>query len=200
MSRLRRVVFLRHGDTVGESRIRFHGSGDVALSEAGRQQARDAARSLRTEVFDLVVASTLQRAWESAWIVTSGASVRLEPDFREVDFGRWEGLTAEEIRASDPILYEDWMAGAANFEYPAGESRKAFHERVVRGVERLEASEVAHVLAVAHKGVIRIAVEHLMGKPLEDGIPELGHAVSISRQPDGTWFLGRHGSDPELPR
>ena len=47
MSRLRRIVLLRHGDTVGESRIRFHGSGDVALSDEGRQQVKDAALGLR---------------------------------------------------------------------------------------------------------------------------------------------------------
>ena len=196
MSRLRRIVLLRHGDTVGESRIRFHGSGDVALSEAGRQQAREVAHELRTEVFDLVVASTLQRSWESARIVTGGAQVRLEPDFREVHFGRWEGMTAEEIQTSDPVLYEDWMSSAEGFEYPSGESRAAFHARVLRGVERLEASGAAHVLAVLHKGVIRIAAEHLLRERLQEGIPELGHAVSVSRHPDGSWFLGRHGSQP----
>lgn len=199
MSRMRRIVLLRHGDTEGESRIRFHGSSDVPLSEAGRQQAREAAHALRTEVFDLVVASTLQRSWESARIAAGGAQVRLEPDFREVHFGRWEGMTAQEIRASDPVLYEDWMSSEKGFDYPSGESRAAFRERVVRGLERLQASGASHVLAVLHKGVIRIVAEHLLREPLEDGIPELGHAVSVSRNPDGRWFLGRHGSEPAAP-
>jgi len=43
---------------------------------------------------------------------------------------------------------------------------------------------------------IRTIAEHLLGDPLEDGLPELGHAVSLTRQPDGNWFEGRRSSDP----
>ena len=92
MSNLRRLVLIRHGETTGQSSIRFHGSSDVALSDEGRVQMREAARGLRTEVFDLIVASPLRRSWESARILSGGAPVRLEPDFREIDFGRWEGI------------------------------------------------------------------------------------------------------------
>jgi broad specificity phosphatase PhoE len=197
MSKLRRIVLLRHGDTVGDSRTRFHGSGDVALSAEGRRQVQEAARALRTEVFDLVVASPLQRSWQSAWLAAGGAPVRIEADFREIHFGRWEGMTAQEIEASDPTLYRDWQAKAKGFEYPSGEPLDSFYGRIVRGVERLQASGATHVLAVLHKGVIRKIVEHLVGEPLESGIPELGHAVSISRRPDGSWFVGRRGSNPE---
>jgi broad specificity phosphatase PhoE len=197
MSQLRRIVLLRHGDTVGDSRTRFHGSGDVALSPEGRRQVQEAAHALRTEVFDLVVASPLQRSWQSAWLAAGGAPVRLEADFREIHFGRWEGMTAQEIEASDPTLYRDWQAKAKGFEYPSGEPLDSFHERIERGVERLQASGAAHVLAVLHKGVIRKIAEHLVGEPLESGVPELGHAVSVSRNPDGSWFVGRHGSNPE---
>ncbi|MDH3518901.1 MAG: histidine phosphatase family protein [Myxococcales bacterium] len=199
MSRLRRIVWLRHGDTVGESRTRFHGSGDVALSEEGQRQVREAAQQLRREVFDLIVASPLQRAWKSAAIVTGGAPIRLEPDFREIHFGRWEGMTADEIRASDPVLYEDWQTGVSGFEYPYGERRAAFRERVLRGFARLETSGAAHVLAVAHKGVIRTVVQHLVSEPLLEEIPHLAGVVSISRRPDGSWFVGRRGSDPSRP-
>jgi broad specificity phosphatase PhoE len=197
MSRLRRIVLLRHGDTVGESRIRFHGSGDVALSDEGRQQVREAVLSLRTEVFDTVIASPLRRSWESARIVSGGADVRLESGFREIHFGRWEGMTAEEIRACDPILYEDWQNDAAGFEYPSGEPRADFKKRVVLGLERLDASGARHVLAVLHKGVIGSIVKHLVGEPLPDSQPELARSVSVSRRPDGSWYMGRQGSNPE---
>ena len=92
--KLRRIVLLRHGNTVGNSKERYHGSGDVALSDEGRIQMREASRALAREVFDLVVASPLRRSWESAWIVAGGAPVRLEDGFREIHFGRWEGMTA----------------------------------------------------------------------------------------------------------
>ncbi len=197
MSKLRRIVMVRHGETVGNSSVRFHGSTDVPLSDEGRGQLRRAAKALRTEVFDLVVASTLRRSWEGASIVAGGATVRLEDDFREIDFGRWEGLTAEEIRDSDPVLYEDWRGKVEAFEFPGGEPRTEFRARVNRGLDRMIEGGASAVLLVVHKGIIRTIAEKLLGHPLEDGHPELGGVVSLSRNADGTWFAGRRSSDPE---
>jgi broad specificity phosphatase PhoE len=195
MSSLRRIVMVRHGETEGQSSIRFHGSADVRLNDEGRAQLREAARKMKTEFFDLVAASPLRRAWEGAVIVSGGAPVRLYPEFREVHFGHWEGMTAEEIQESNPALYRDWQAGAANFEYPGGELREAFHTRVARGLDALIASGATSVLVVSHKGVIRTIGERLLDEPLSGG-PELGGVVSVSRGADGRWHEGRRGSNP----
>ncbi len=196
MSQLRRIVLVRHGDTDGNSSTRFHGSGDVALSQGGREQVRLAGHCLAREVFDLIVASPLRRSWESARILSGGAPVRLEPDFREIHFGRWEGLNEEEIEASDPVLYRDWKDGAEGFEFPSGEPRGEFRERVLRGLAGLQESGARCALVAVHKGVIRTISEALLGDPLEAGVPELGGVVALSRNPDGSWFTGRHGSNP----
>ncbi len=195
MSSLRRIVMVRHGETEGQSSVRFHGSIDVQLNDEGRAQLRETARKMRTEVFDLVAASPLRRSWEGAVIVSSGAPVRLYSEFREVHFGHWEGMTAEEIEASNPVLYRDWQAGAANFEYPGGELREAFRSRVARGLEALLASGATSVLLVSHKGVIRTIGERLLGAPPSEGL-ELGCVVSVSRGADGQWYEGRRGSNP----
>ena len=197
MSQLRRLVMIRHGETDGESSVRFHGATDVPLSDAGRAHMRDVSRKLRQEVFDLVVASTLQRSWEGAQIVAGGAPVRLETNFREVDFGRWEGLTAEEIEESDPVLYKEWQEKKAVFDFPGGEIRAEYRDRVLRGLDRIEKSGVACSLLVVHKGTIRTIVQHLLGNPLPDGEPPLGGIVALSRGAAGDWYLGRHSSNPE---
>jgi broad specificity phosphatase PhoE len=198
MATLRRLVLVRHGETEGNSSVRFHGSGDVPLSDHGRAQMRELARRLHGEVFDLVVASPLRRAWEGARIVSGGAPVCLEHDFREIHFGRWEGMTADEIEAVDPILYHEWQAGVAGFEYPGGELRADFRKRVLRGLARLEQSGVATALVVIHKGVIRTLAAHLLGAALADGDPGLGGAVGLFRTADGAWSVGRRGSDPAV--
>ena len=195
-SRLRRIVFVRHGETLGESSTRLHGSSDVDLSAQGHAQMRAAAAQLHGEVLDLVVASPLRRSWRSAWSLAGGQPVRLEPDFREIHFGRWEGLSAEEIRASDPVLYEDWRSGKPDFEYPGGEPRAEFRSRVQRGLERLLASDARGALVVAHKGVVRIQLELLTGQPLERERPALGEIIGVTRDPAGTWFVGRRSSNP----
>jgi len=194
MNRLRRIVLIRHGDTVGNSKERYHGSGDVALSDEGRAQMRAASRRLATEVFDLVASSPLRRAWQSAALLSGGTQVLLVPEFREIDFGRWEGMTAEEIEAQDPVLYKAWREGAADFEFPGGERRAAFRDRVAAGLATLAHTGAENALVVAHRGVIRALGNHLLGAPLATG-PELGEIVSFTR--DGEhWFLGRRGSNP----
>ena len=70
-----RILLLRHGETDGESSIRFHGVTDVTLSELGRAQMRSARRGLPDEAIDLVVASPLSRAWQAARIVAPHRSI-----------------------------------------------------------------------------------------------------------------------------
>jgi broad specificity phosphatase PhoE len=199
MTPLHRIVLVRHGETDGNSSVRFHGSGDVELSEAGRDHMRRVGQGLAGEWFDLVVASPLRRSWEGARIVAAGAPVRVEADFREIDFGRWEGLTAEEIEASDPILYRDWQERVPGFEFPGGETRKSFLERVHRGVDALLASGARSALLVLHKGPVRAIAARLLGEELPPGEPGLGESVSASRGASGRWHLGRRGSDPSCP-
>lgn len=186
---LRRLVMLRHGETVGKSSERFHGAKDVALSDAGRAQMRAAARSLRQAIFDLVVASPLRRAWEAATIIAGPAPVRLEEGLREIHFGRWEGLTDGEIALRDPVLHREWRERAPGFEYPGGELRAEFRARVMRAFERIDASGAEGALVVAHKGVIRTLSESLCGSPLPDGRPDLAAAVHLSRDAGDAWRL-----------
>lgn len=195
MAKLRRLVLVRHGETDGESSVRFHGSSDVALSAAGREQMRRVAASLGCTP-DLVVASPLRRSWAAAQIAGRGASVRLEPAFREIHFGRWEGLTKEEIRARDPILFEDWQKRTPGFEYPGGELRDGFRERVANGLDRLLSADARDALVVVHKGVIRTIVETLTGEPLPPDEPAVGQVVVVTRDADGSWFLGQRSSNP----
>ena len=196
MSKLRRIVLVRHGETTGESSIRYHGATDVPLSDSGCAQMRDVAKSLVQENFDLVVASSLRRSWQAAWIVSGGAPVRLEPRFREIDFGRWEGLTKEEIAAADPQLYEEWQSKGTAFDFPGGEARSDFHARTLEGLENLKNCGATCALVVAHRGTVRSIAEALVGSPLAAEEPVLGAHIGLSCAADGSWNLGRRGSNP----
>jgi broad specificity phosphatase PhoE len=67
--RLSRLILVRHGETAGQSSIRYYGVTDVPLSELGRDQARQARLRIPGETFETVWASSLCRAWESAQII-----------------------------------------------------------------------------------------------------------------------------------
>lgn len=183
------MVLLRHGETVGRSSIRYYGATDVMLSGLGRDQAAAAAEVLGAQAFDLVVASPLQRSWRSALIVAPGTRIRLEPGFREIDFGRWEGLTREEIEIVDPTLYREWQQRGVSFDFPDGDRREVFRGRVIAGLTGLLALPVSSMLVVAHKGIVRTIVERLTGAPLAPELPELGGLYELTRTEEPIWKL-----------
>jgi broad specificity phosphatase PhoE len=192
---LTRLILVRHGETAGQSSIRYYGATDVALSDLGRTQARAAQRRIPGETFEAVWASSLSRAWESAQIIAPRHPVRIESDFREIHFGRWEGLTREEIAVVDPAFYADWQARKPGFEFPDGETRPDFRRRIARGLDRVRAAGAESVLVVAHKGVVRTLLELVTNQTLEMEMPALGGVIHASRDARGEWSTGRRGSD-----
>lgn len=199
MSNLRQIVLVRHGETLGDSSARFHGRNDVELSDHGRGQMRAVTFELRHQAFDHVFASPLARSWESAWMVAGGRPVTLDARLREIDFGRWEGLTKAEIAAGDPELASEWSNSPGEFTFPEGESRADFRARVEACLADIAASGVASALIVAHKGTVRVVSEKLLGEALPPDEPDLGSVMTISCGADGRWFCGRHGALAPTP-
>src|SRR5690349_823755 len=93
----RRLVLVRHGETVGQSSIRYYGSTDIALNDAGLDQMRWVRALLARERFDAVYTSKLQRTVQAARIIAPDLPARAVEGFNEICFGAWEGLTREEI-------------------------------------------------------------------------------------------------------
>jgi len=198
-----RLVLVRHGETVGHSSIRYYGRTDVALSDLGRRQMRAAREWLAARDgasgFAPVFTSPLVRATEAARIIAGrdAAAIAIE-EFAEVDFGLFEGLTAEEIAARYPEEFRRWNVNrlAPDFVYPEGESRAAFVARVARGTAQMLALWQAlwrdaraggragsNARVVAHRGVIRAVVRQLTGV-LEPYI-DLGSIHIVEQEPGG---------------
>ena len=194
MIRGARLILVRHGETEGESSIRYHGRTDVALSELGRAQMRRAGRAIETHrganTFAHVFSSPLIRASEGARIVAGdSAPLVMIDDCAEVHFGLFEGLTADEIRDRYPDEFARWNADrlAPTYTYPEGESRAAFTDRVERGLERMLSLWTPRdddALLIAHRGVIRAIVRKLTR---QEPIVELG-SIQILRF-DGDWTV-----------
>lgn len=95
-------VFLRHGESVGNAEARWQGQSDYMLTEKGRTQAQLLAERWKSEgmKFNLILASPLVRARETAEIIASAlnAPVELDPALMERNIGEMEGLTMEEVR------------------------------------------------------------------------------------------------------
>lgn len=198
----RRLWLVRHGETEGQSSIRFHGSNDVRLSDEGRAQIRALGPWLRGVEFTHIVHSPLQRAAESAAILASLCDQPLhrlgaDPRLREVSFGACEGLTEGEIAARFPEFWAAHQRGATE-GFPDGERRADFAARVASWTAEFAAAPwTGDALVVAHRGTLRQILRALFGLPQGVTDPfgvELA-SVSIVRQAE-TWQLDLLGALP----
>lgn len=162
MTAHRVLVFLRHGETVGQSSIRYFGSTDVPLSHQGREQMHCAANAAAAYRPQRVYTSNLVRTRAAAAIVAPGIPAVALPDLNEIHFGDWEGLTREEIAHRYPELYRRWLQLGDHFQYPNGECRSHFRQRVVGAVQTLLRDNSSALLVLTHRGVISRALMYLL--------------------------------------
>ena len=159
------IDLLRHGEPVGGRKYR--GQTDDPLSEKGWQQMRAAVGEHKP--WQHIVSSPLSRclAFATKLAQERGIPLSVEARFMEVQFGVWEGQTAEQLRAGDPDVIERFKRDPIN-QRPAGAERlEGFQERVSAGWNNLLTEQPGkHVLVVCHAGVIRMALAHALNLPL----------------------------------
>ena len=154
------VDFLRHGETDAPEALL--GRTDAPLAPSGRDAV---ARQIQGRAWAAIVASPLARARASAEIAADGRMIETDADWREIDFGDWDGRPRREI-AGDVLLGAFYADPDAN-PPPNGEAMRAVRRRVASALERLAARGDGPVLVVAHGGSIRMALSVLLGIPLE---------------------------------
>ncbi len=133
------LYIIRHGQTDMNVLHRMQGRTDTRLNEKGRQQAREAAKFLKEEriVPDRVIVSPLDRARETAEIVSGRPRDLQEPDDRiiEMCFGEAEGKPNEELAQG---FYESFFRTVVDYEPPDGaESYEDLFDRIADFVEDL---------------------------------------------------------------
>ncbi len=170
MKATRRIWLVRHGETEGQSSIRYHGQNDVPLSDLGRQQIRALIPLLSGLSPSKVVHSPLSRASESARILQQAhgwdeSLLQSDARLREISFGACEGMTAQEIAASHQEFWARHQRGEAD-AFPGGESRVAFAARVHLAIcEHARPDAHGDLVVVAHRGTVRQALRSLLMLP-----------------------------------
>src|SRR5208337_3023540 len=132
-----------------------------------------------------VYCSNLSRAARSAEIIAGpyGLQPLVVPEFRERNFGIWEGMTFNEIKDRYPSEFEAWASNPVKYSPVNGESTSEVCDRTIRALDGIVSKHVAEsadrkvsdnqgpadsIAIVAHGGVNRIILCHLMGVPLEN--------------------------------
>jgi len=174
------IDLLRHGEVEAEGWA-FRGSTDLALSEQGWEQLRGVGESL--DEMDHIATSPLQRCRLFAEELASKQNTDLIQldDMREMDFGDWENKSFDELNQLNSSLLNRFWGSPVGIQPPHGEAFDAFALRVIACWDTwvAEADLGTQRLLVAHGGVIRVLLAHIMDMPM--------HALWRLHLPYASW-------------
>lgn len=161
-----RFGLLRHGKTVWNQEKRVQGSGNSALTKAGIETCKDWARFLSTHqtAWHRLLVSPLQRTIDTAEIINEELQLPLHivNGFREQDWGRWEGLTLQEIKEASHQELAEGVRRGWDFRPPGGDSRREVLQRVMRSLkEQVKKWPGKNLLVITHLGVIKSLLYHI---------------------------------------
>lgn len=195
------LFLVRHGTTTLNVQNRYRGRRDVPLDAQGYQDAVDAARQLSSTGLTAVYTGPLRRTIATAQIIADEARV---PDLRilhglnNVDYGAWEGLTAEEASMYSPETFSLYRTDPHHAVCPAGERLSDAQSRMVEAIALIGARHPGEVVAaVTHAVMIRLLVVSLgdvsderwripVGRGSLTSVSIQNGAISLTRLPEGS--------------
>ena len=162
-----RVYLVRHGTTTLNVENRYRGRRDIPLDAQGYQDAVEAARRLSGAGLTSVYTGPLRRTIATAQIIADEHRV---PDLRilhglnNVDYGVWEGMTAEEAAMYDPEAFSLYQASPRLAVCPQGERLMDAQRRMLEAVHLIGSRHPGEsVAAVTHAVMIRLVLMELTG-------------------------------------
>jgi phosphoserine phosphatase len=163
------AILMRHGETRWNREGRIMGRNPVELSENGRAQVEAAAVLARSLQPDLIVTSPLVRARQTADIIAAAigsSEIREDPAIAEVSYGRWEGMTYNEL--INDSYYAVYRESPVEHPTPGGETIPDVQGRGVDAVSRaIQANPGYRILFVSHGDIIRTILCYFLGLELK---------------------------------
>ena len=200
-----RVVLWRHGQTDWNVVNRFQGHSDINLNEVGIFQAKQAAQILAGMNPTAIISSDLMRAQKTAQALAdlSGLTIKIDARLRETNCGKWEGLTGDEIRATDHANLKEWSLGGDNPAGGTGDRRSEVGARAKAAIDDfLNGKDEQTLIVATHGGTARAVIGSYLELPIPywskiGGLSNASWSV-LTHTPKG-WLLTEHnaGSIPE---
>ena len=166
------ILLLRHAATAGNLLHRYIGTTDEPLSPEGKASLA----AVHVPKPQLLVCSPLRRCTETAELVFPGVPYLCEPDFRECDFGDFEGKSYTDLNG-DPV-YQAWIDSGGTLPFPHGESPEAFRNHCTSTFSALlrEHPAIHYMALVVHGGTIMsILSDRLGGDYYDYQLPNAGY-------------------------
>jgi broad specificity phosphatase PhoE len=161
------LYFLRHGQTALSREDVFCGSGlDPELTSEGSEMAQAFVKAYRGAEWRAVYSSSLRRGIATAQPLCDalGIELNVHAGLNEIGYGRWEGLTKEEVSRQYHDEYISWLADPAWHAPTGGELAVVIARRGLQVIQEIQALFTdGNILIVSHKATIRIILCSLLG-------------------------------------
>ncbi|MDE6764080.1 MAG: histidine phosphatase family protein [Oscillospiraceae bacterium] len=150
------ISIFRHGLTDANENGVYIGKTDLPLSDAGREALQDKYDQLDYPKVQRVYSSPLERAVQTAEIIFPDREIVIVDDLREMDFGVFEGLPAEELVHLDS--FKKWLKGGLDNPPPNGETLRSMMLRCYSALNLMILDMMkegfTHAGAITHSGIL----------------------------------------------
>lgn len=160
-----RLILIRHSLTDDGLKKRYCGIRDIGLNRIGQQKLEEIKTKIRCLKVDTVLSSDLKRSLQTAKTIfgNRGYKIIKNPNLREINFGKWEGFTYNQILKRYPSAYKRWLEDPFSVDIPEGERLPHFILRIKNELkEILNPNRDKTVALVTHAGVIRVILNTLL--------------------------------------
>lgn len=168
------LTLIRHGKTPSNREHRYLGVTEEALSGEGRKQLEILAEKDILKKPWLLFISPMLRCQESAGILFPGREAYPIEEWREMNFGTYEGKNYEDLK--NDSYYQKWIDSNGTLPFPEGESQQEYIKRCHRGLltatkiiqkeiaeNQMTESQPRNITAVVHGGTIMALLHILAG-------------------------------------
>lgn len=158
------ILMVRHGESEANRNKVFAGNLDADLQHRGEKQAQKTAEFIaNTYKVDKIYASDLKRAFKTGKALADLVSVEIVPDcrLREINAGKWEGETFDDLEKKYPEEYTTWRTDLGNARCTEGESTRELGERILAILTEIaEQNDGKTVVIATHATPVRAMQTH----------------------------------------
>lgn len=165
------IYLIRHGKIELPTNERIYiGQSDLPLSKDGYRQGEALAKEFSKVKLDGVFSSDLLRSVTTAEFIAKEKALSVEKrrDLREINLGKWEGLSFSEVAQRYPREFEERGRNIGHFRPPGGESFAECSDRVLVAFNEIIKSPYENIAIVAHAGINRLLLCYILGIPLKN--------------------------------
>jgi broad specificity phosphatase PhoE len=162
---MKKIFLVRHGESQWNVLKKIQGQQNIPLTDKGLKQANLIGNRLVNEKIDKIYSSDLLRAFNTAQIIGEKLKINVTPmkEFREINFGIWEGISNEKILSQYYDEFVIWRKMPEKLMIENAETLKEVQSRAMDGIKKIiEDKENENILIVSHSVTLKTMILGLL--------------------------------------